>query len=226
MTQAPTTRMSLTSPDTPLYAYLLAHQPPECDEVRKLREVTRVMPNHFMQIGPEQGHFMSFLIKLTGAEKVLELGTFTGYSALAMALALPEHGKLISCDVSEEWVGIGRPFWEKAGVARKIEVRLGPALEAMSSMERDGQRDSFDVVFIDADKENYGHYYEAALRLVRVGGLIIVDNTLRLGRVVDIDDLEEGTVVMRELNTRIMGDERVDRVMLPIGDGVTLVRRR
>ncbi len=142
-----------------------------------------------------------------------------------MALALPAHGKIITCDVNDEWVNIGRSFWGKAGVAEKIEVRLGPALDTLDRLERTGL-DNFDAVFVDADKENYGRYYEAALRLVRVGGVIILDNVLRLGRVIDPRDSDEGTVVIRNLNDKIALDERVDRVMLPIGDGVTLVRRR
>lgn len=220
------TRMSLTAPDTPLYAYLLDHEPPEHEALHALREATGGMKNSFMQIAPDQGHFMALLVKLTGARRILELGTFTGYSALAMALALPEEGKLITCDVNDEWVNIGRRFWERAGVTEKIEVRLGPALDTLDSLERTGAASTFDVAFVDADKENYGRYYEAVLRLVRPGGIVILDNMLRLGRVIDTLDSDEGTVVIRNLNDKIALDERVDRVMLPIGDGVTLARRR
>jgi predicted O-methyltransferase YrrM len=220
------TRMTVASPDTPLYRYLLAHQPPEHEALRGLREATRSMANSFMQIAPDQGHFMAFIIAMAGARRVLEIGTFTGYSALAMALALPDGGKVFTCDVNEEWVSIGRPYWRQAGVAAKIEVRLGSALGTLADFERGEIADSFDVAFIDADKENYGHYYEIALRLVRKGGIVILDNMLRLGRVVDGEDRDEGTVVIRNLNDRIAADERVDRVMLAIGDGVTLVRRR
>lgn len=220
------TRMSLSNPDTPLYTYLLDHQPAEHEALRGLREATRDMPNSFMQIAPDQGHFMALLVKLAGASRVLELGTFTGYSALAMALALPDDGVVITCDINDEWVNIGRCYWKQAGVAHKIEAKLGQALDTLSGLEQNGALGSFDVAFVDADKENYGHYYEAALRLVRPGGLIILDNMLRLGRVIDADDLDEGTVAIRDLNDKIASDERVDRVMLPIGDGVTLARLR
>jgi predicted O-methyltransferase YrrM len=217
--------MSLSAPDTPLYTYLLSHEPSEHEALCGLREATSGMANSFMQIAPDQGHFMALIVKLMGANRILELGTFTGYSALAMALALPEDGKIITCDVNDEWVNIGRSFWERAGVTEKIEVRLGPALDTLDRLERTGV-DNFDAVFVDADKENYGRYYEAALRLVRMGGVIILDNMLRLGRVIDPLDSDEGTVVIRNLNDKIALDERVDRVMLPIGDGVTLARRR
>jgi predicted O-methyltransferase YrrM len=218
--------MSLTNPDAPLYAYLLDHQPPEHAALRALREATREMERAFMQISIDQGHFMALLLKLIRARRVLEIGTFTGYSALAMALALPRDGRVITCDINDEWVSIGRRYWEAAGAAGRIEVRLGPALETFAALESSSGRESFDAVFIDADKDNYGGYYEASLRLVRRGGLIIVDNVLRFGRVIDADDLDAATVAIRELNNRIASDERVDCVMLPIGDGVTLVRRR
>lgn len=226
MTTAPITRMSLTSSDTPLYAYLLNHQPREHEALRGLREATRGMPDNFMQIGPDQGHFMALIVKLIGARRILELGTYTGYSALAMALALPDDGQLITCDVNDTCVSIGRPYWSQAGVAHKIRVELGPALETLSALVINGESGGFDAVFVDADKENYERYYEAALRLVRPGGIIILDNMLRLGRVIDGGDVDEGTIVIRDLNDKIAGDERVDRVMLPIADGVTLARRK
>ena len=218
------TRMSLSAPYTPLYKYLLSHEPSEHEALRGLREATSGMANSFMQIAPDQGHFMAFIVKLIGANRILELGTFTGYSALAMGLALPDDGKIITCDVNDEWVNVGRRFWEQAGVTNKIEVRLGAALDTLKDLEATGT--DFDVVFVDADKENYGRYYEAAIRLVRTGGIVILDNTLRLGRVINPHDSDEGTVVIRKLNDDIALDERVDRVMLPIGDGVTLARRR
>jgi predicted O-methyltransferase YrrM len=217
---------SLVTPDARLYAYLLGHEPPEHEALRSLREVTRGMANGFMQITPDQGHFMAFLLKLLGARRVLELGTFTGYSALAMALALPENGRIITCDINDEWVRIGRHHWKKAGVDAKIDVRIGPALRTLEVLEKSGAAGTFDAAFVDADKENYIGYYEAALRLVRAGGIVILDNMLRLGRVIDRADRDAGTVAIRDLNDRIATDERVDRVMLSIGDGVTLVRRR
>jgi O-methyltransferase len=169
---------------------------------------------------------MAFLLKLIGARRVLEVGTFTGYSALAMALALPEEGRVITCDVNEEWVGLGRRYWEEACVADRIEVRIGPALRSLDALERTRSLETFDAVFVDADKENYAQYYEAALRLVRPGGIVMLDNVLRLGRVLDSEARDLGTTAIRELNDRISLDERVDRVMLPLADGVTLVRRR
>ena len=216
------TRVSLAATGTPLYTYLLEHQPPEHAALQRLRAATLGMERDFMQIAPDQGHFMAFLVKALGARRILELGTFTGYSALAMALALPGDGRLVTCDVNDAWASVGRPYWEEAGVAGKIDLRIAPALETLASLEHG----SFDLVFVDADKPNYGNYYEAALQLVRSGGVIILDNMLYLGRVIDHANHDPGTMVIRELNDRIAMDERVDRVMLPISDGVTLVRRR
>jgi len=179
-----------------------------------------------MQIAPEQGHFLTFLARLIGARRTLEIGTFTGYSALAMALALPADGRIVACDISEEWVSIGRPFWQRAGVADKIEVRIGPAIETLQQLERDGAAGSFDLAFIDADKENMDGYYEGALRLVRPGGLVILDNMFQGGRIIDPDNNDYRTNVVRDLNSKIAADERVDRVLVPIGDGMTLARRR
>ena len=209
-----------------LYSYILEHEPPEHDALRRLRDVTRDMEDGFMQIPREQGHFMAFLLKLLNARRVLELGTFTGYSALAMALALPEDGHVVTCDVNENWVDIGRRYWQEAGVVSRIEIRIGPALSTLDSLEKTGYAGTFDAAFIDADKENYAEYYETALRLVRPGGMLLLDNMLRLGRVVERDARDPGTTAIRELNKRIASDERVDRVMLPLADGLTLVRRR
>jgi predicted O-methyltransferase YrrM len=177
-----------------------------------------------MQIAREQGHFLAFLIRLIGARRVLELGTFTGYSALAMALALPSDGKVVTCDVSESWAVIGRPYWERAGVSSMIDLKIAPAIETLSQFEHNG--DAFDVIFIDADKEAYDSYYEIGLRLVRPGGLIIFDNMFRLGRVADPADTDPNPVAIRKLNAKIASDERVDRVLLSVADGMTLVRRR
>jgi predicted O-methyltransferase YrrM len=179
-----------------------------------------------MQIAPEQGHFLTLLARLIGARRTLEIGTFTGYSALAMAMALPADGRIVACDISEEWVGVGRPFWQRAGVVDKIEVRIGPAIETLQQLEREGAAESFDLAFIDADKENMDGYYEGALRLVRPGGLIILDNMFQGGRVLDPDNNDFRTNVVRDLNSKIAADERVDRVLVPIGDGMTLARRR
>src|SRR5262245_29040849 len=221
-----TARARAALDDNALYAYLQAKEPPEHPELAKLRELTRAMPRGRMQIAPEQGHFLALLARLIGARRTLEIGTFTGYSALAMALALPADGRIVACDISEEWVGIGRPFWKRAGVEQKIDVRFGPAIDSIRQLERDGAAASFDLSFIDADKENMDDYYEVSLRLVRPGGLIVLDNMLQAGRVIDPDNNDLRTNVVRDLNTKIAADERVDRVLVPIGDGMSLARRR
>ncbi len=209
--------------DSRLQAYLLANNPPEHRALRELRELTAARPRANMQISPEQGHFLAVLAHLVGARRVLELGTFTGYSALALALALPE-GRIVTCDVSEEWTGIARRFWQQAGVAGRIELRLAPALDSLRALQREGA--VFDFAFIDANKEDYDAYYEAALTLVRPGGLIVLDNTLREGQVADAQDHDAQIEIMRALNAKIAADERVDRALLPLRDGVTLARRR
>jgi len=214
-----------TVPSDQLIAYLLASQPPEHEELCKLRSLTQGLPRSIMQIAPEQGHFLAFLIKLIDARRVLELGTFTGYSAMAMALALPDDGRLITCDVNDETVSIGAAFWQRAGIAHKIKVRMGPALATLDRLERE-DTPSFDLVFIDADKPAYDSYYEAALRLVRRGGMIVLDNMFQRGEVSDPCQSDARTEVVRALNRKIAGDERVDRVMLPVADGMTLARRR
>jgi O-methyltransferase len=214
-----------TAPDERLYAYLLACEPPEPEELRNLRDLTEAMPNARMQILPEQGHFLALLVKLIGARRVLEVGTFTGYSAMAMALALPPDGRVVTCDLHEEPIGVGRPLWKQAGVAAKIDVIIGPALDTLGRLEG-GNVESFDLVFIDADKTAYGRYYEFALRLVRPGGLIVLDNVLQRGEVADPGNNDPRTMSLRALNAKIARDDRIDRVMLPIADGMTLARRR
>ena len=215
-----------TTVDDRLYAYILAHEPPEHEQLRALREYTQQMPHGRMQITPEQGHLLALLVRLIGARRVLEIGTFTGYSALAMALALPADGRLVASDISDEWTGVARTYWQRAGVADKIDLRVAPALTTLAQLEREGALDGFDLAFIDADKTGYDAYYEAALRLVRPGGLIVLDNMLRRGRVADPCDCEADTVALRNMNTKIAADERVDRVLLPIASGMTLARRR
>lgn len=215
-----------TRMDDRLYSYLLAHEPPEHEQLRALRERTRRMSNGRMQITPEQGHLLGLLVRLMAARRILEIGTFTGYSTLAMALALPADACVVACDLNEEWTSIGREYWQRAGVADKIDVRIGVAIETLILLDREGGTDQFDLAFIDADKTDYDAYYEGALRLVRPGGLIILDNMLRRGRVADPEENDADTLALRKLNSKIAGDGRVDRVLLPIASGMTLTRRR
>ena len=210
-----------------LYDYLIAHGTRETDVQRRLREETQATVRMAgMQIGPDQAQVMGFLVRLIGARRALEIGTFTGYSALAVALALPADGRLVCCDVSAEWTAIGRRHWEAAGVAAKIELRLAPALESLAALRRDGQDGAFDFAFIDADKDNYDAYYEHCLQLVRRGGLIAIDNVLWSGRVLDATDRSADTRALRALNAKLQADARVDLAMLGIGDGLTLARVR
>ena len=212
--------------DERLYAYLLAHEPPEHEELRALREHTQDMPDGRMQITPEQGDLLALLARLMTARRTLEIGTFTGYSTLAVALALPSDGEIVACDINSEWAMIGQPFWNRAGVADKIDLRIAPALATLTDLECHNGRSAFDFAFIDADKTGYDAYYEHVLRLVRPGGLIVLDNMLRRGRVADPNEADADTLALRELNVKIAGDERVDRVLLPIATGMTLARRR
>jgi caffeoyl-CoA O-methyltransferase len=209
-----------------LSAYLGRVTLRDSDILRRLREETQPMALGRMQISPEQGQFMQLLIRLIGARKTLEVGVFTGYSSLSVALALPEQGRIIACDVSEEWTSVARRYWAEAGVAHKIELRLKPAIDSLNELLAAGEANTFDFAFIDADKENYAAYYEAALKLVRTGGLIAVDNVLWHGRVIDPAVNDEETVAIRAFNEKLHADERVDLSMLPIGDGLTLARKR
>lgn len=209
-----------------LYDYLLRSSVREPDAVRRLREKTEQMPESEMLVPPEEGQFLHLLVKLIGAKKVLEVGVFTGYSAVWTALALPEDGYLVGCDVSAEWTSMGRKYWQDAGVADRIRLRLGPASQTLQDMLEDSQADSFDFAFIDADKANYCDYYMKVVQLVRPGGLIVLDNVLRSGEVLDPSIKEAGTVAVRKLNKRIMKDDRVQTCMLPLADGVTLAIKR
>ena len=209
-----------------LYDYLLAVSSREPEILRRLREETARLPNAGMQIGPEQGQFMALLVQLLGARRTLEVGVFTGYSSLAVALALPPDGRVVACDVSEEWTAIARRYWAEAGVAGKIELRLGPAVGTLDALLADGQADGFDFAFIDADKENYDNYYERALRLVRPGGLIAIDNVLWGGHVADPEAQGESLAAIRALNAKLHRDERVALSLVPIGDGLTLALKR
>ena len=208
-----------------LYAYLQKVSLRESPILKKLREQTHKMSMSQMQISPEQGQFMSLLIQLMNAKKTLEVGVFTGYSTLVVALALPPQGKIIACDINEEWTKIAKYYWEMAGVANKIELKLAPALETLDGLLSQGETETFDFAFIDADKANYPLYYEKSLNLLRPGGLIVIDNTLWGGAVADPADKSANTVIIRELNEKLHQDERIALSLLPIGDGLTLVRK-
>jgi len=209
-----------------LHAYLVKVGVREPDVLRRLRERTAAIPEHGMQIAPEQGAFMALLVKVMGARTCLEVGTFTGYSSTAVALALPPEGRLVCCDLSREWTDVAREAWTEAGVADRVELRLGPALETLDQLLTEGGAGRFDFAFIDADKPNYDGYVERALHLVRPGGMIAIDNVLWSGRVADPSDNDESTVAIRELNEKLAADERVEVAMVPIGDGLTLLRVR
>ena len=193
---------------------------------RRLREDTAKVPHARLQSGADQTQFMSFLVKAIGARQALEIGTFRGYSALAIAAGLPEDGKLITCDKSVKWTDAARVYWREAGLASRIELRLGPAIETLAELIAEGQAETFDFAFIDADKESYDAYYERCLVLVRRGGVIALDNVLWGGSVADPKDRSPDTLALRAINTKIRDDARVDMCLLTIGDGLTLVRRR
>ena len=209
-----------------LYQYLLAVSVREGEVQRRLREETAAMPMAMMQISPEQGQLMAMFVRLTGARSAIEVGVFTGYSALSVALALPDDGHLIACDVSEEWTSVGQRYWREANVDAKIDLRLGPALETLDGLIAEGRTGEFDLAFIDADKSNYAAYFERCLTLLRQGGLILVDNVLWSGAVIDDSNQSDDTKAIRAFNAARTDDQRVDISMLPIGDGLTLARKR
>ena len=192
----------------------------------ELRAETEQLPQSNMQICPEQGALTAMLTRLMGAERVLEVGTFTGYSSVAMALALPESGRITCCDLSDEWTRIARRYWERAGVADKVELRLGPAVETLDLLLAEGRAGLYDLAFVDADKESYLAYHERCLQLLRPGGAVLYDNVLWGGSVLDDDDDRASTVAIRELNEALAADDRIDLVMVPVGDGLTICRRR
>lgn len=212
--------------DDRLYEYLLAHSLREDDVLRRLREQTLQHEWARMQISPEQGQFMALLVELMDARRIIEIGTFTGYSALCLARAMAPDGRLICCDVNEEWTAIGRPYWQEAGVAERIDLRIAPALETLDGLLEDGLGGRFDMAFIDADKANYGHYYERCLQLLRQGGLLMFDNTLWGGGVADPADQSVDTCAIRTLNDRLHADPAVTLSLLPLGDGLSLARKR
>ena len=209
-----------------LYDYLLEVSLREPDILRRLREETAKMTMANMQISPEQGQFMGLLVEILGAHRYLEVGTFTGYSALSVALAQPDDGEVVCCDVSEEYTAVARRYWEEAGVSHRIRLHLAPASETLENLLNEGAGESFDFIFIDADKENYDAYYEHALKLLRPGGLAAIDNVLWNGSVIDPDKDDGDTEAIRALNRKLHGDERVSLSLLPVGDGLTLARKR
>ena len=218
-------RRTLNLDDT-LHEYLLAHSVHEHPAQAALREATKAWPRAGMQISPEQGQLLTFLIRLIGAKRAIEIGVFTGYSALTTALALPADGRLLACDISDADVRLGQPHWNAAGVAAKIELVIAPAHLTLAARLAAGEAGQYDFAFIDADKTGYDRYYELSLALLRAGGLIAIDNVLWSGSVAQPADGDADTEALQALNAKIYRDERVDAAMLPIGDGLTLVRKR
>ena len=212
--------------DKPLYEYLLSVSLREPEVLTKLRQETSQHSASIMQISPDQGQFMALLIKVLGATKTLDIGVFTGYSSLVVALALPESGKVIACDRDPQATAIARRYWQEAGVAHKIDLRLAPALETLDNLIAEGEAGSFDFAFIDADKRNYPNYYERALTLLRPGGIVAIDNVLWFGSVADPQDTDKRTVAIREFNQKLHQDSRVDISMLAIADGLTLALKQ
>ena len=208
-----------------LDAYLGRVSLRETDVQRRLREETAVLEYAGMQISPVQGQLMRMLAGLVGARRAIEVGVFTGYSALSVALALPEDGELVACDVNEEWTAIARRYWSEAGVASKIRLEIAPAVETLDNLVREGRGGEFDIAFIDADKTSYDLYYERCLELLRPGGLVLVDNVLWGGKVADETDRSEDTVALRAFNAKLRDDSRIELCMLPVGDGLTIARK-
>jgi predicted O-methyltransferase YrrM len=211
----------------PLYQYLLANSVREPKILAKLRAETAKHPLVNMQISPEQGQLMGLLVQLIGAKKCLEVGVFTGYSSLVVALNLPDDGRIIACDVSDEFTAIACKYWQEAGVSDKISLHIAPALETLDRLITNGESGSFDFAFIDADKNNYAAYYDRCFQLVRQGGLILVDNVLWYGRVADpAMDNDKRTQAIKQINQQIYHDDRVQISLIPIGDGLTIARKR
>jgi len=214
------------SVDDALYDYILGVSLRESNALVRLRAETKSLPDASMQISPEQGQFMTLLARLIGTQRAIEIGTFTGYSAICVASALPPGGVLVACDVSDEWTAIARRYWAEAGVEDRIDLRLGPALDTLDALVDEGGAGTYELVFIDADKTGYANYYEGALTLLRPGGLICVDNVLWGGSVVDPAKQSDDTKAIRAFNEKLHNDERVDLSLVPIGDGLTLARKR
>ena len=211
--------------DDRLYDYILKVSLRESDLLRELRAETAKLPSAVMQISPEQCQFMALLVEMLGVKRAIEVGTFTGYSSLSVAAAMPEDGRLICCDVSEEFTAIARRYWAKAGLAGKIELKLGPAVETLDKLLKT-EVGRFDLAFVDADKINYLNYYERILKLLRPGGVVLIDNVLWGGAVADPADNDGDTVAIRLLNEHVKADKRVTLSLLPVGDGLTIARKR
>src|SRR5882672_4658944 len=209
-----------------LWDYIRRMSVREPDVLRRLREETAPLPMARMQISPEQGQFMGLLMRLLGARTTIEVGVFTGYSSISVAMALPDDGKIIACDVSEEWTSIARRYWREAGVASKIDLRLRPALETLDALLAEGRAGAFDFAFIDADKSNYSNYYERCMKLIRPGGMIAIDNVLWHGDVINPAKQDEDTQAIRAFNERVSRDDRVWVSLLPISDGLTLAVKK
>ncbi len=209
-----------------VYTYIVQHSLREHPVLRRLREETARMPNGQMQISPEQGQFLALLVHLMNARRTLEVGVFTGYSSLAVALALPSRGKITACDLNEDWTAIARKYWKRGGVEHKIKLRLGPAIQTLDRLLEKGERGKFDFAFIDADKAGLDGYYERCLKLVRRGGLIAIDNVLWSGRVYRPAAQDRDTKAIRALNTKLRNDRRVEVSMLPVADGLTLAMKK
>ena len=215
-----------TSVAEDVYRYILAVSSREPPVLARLREATAPRAEAEMQISPEQGQFMALLARLIGARRCIEIGTYTGYSALAVAMVLPEDGQLIACDISDEFTRVGKPFWREAGVEARIDLRVQPALKTLDELLGQGRQNTFDFAFVDADKPNYIHYYEKLLQLVRPGGLICADNTLAVSGAPIVRQNGVTAKALREFNEHVHHDERVDLSLIPIGEGLTLLRKR
>jgi predicted O-methyltransferase YrrM len=209
-----------------VYDYLVSVSLSEAPILRRLREETAAHPKATMQVPPEHGQFMAFVTRLMGARRALEVGVFTGYSSLSVAMAMPEDGRIVACDISEEFTAVARRYWKEAGVEHKIELHIRPAIETLRELMAQGRQNTFDFAFIDADKTGYANYYDCALELVRPGGLIMVDNVLWSGKVADPKETDADTVALRAFNAKVHADTRVFHSMLPLGDGVTLALKK
>ena len=212
--------------DSKLFNYIKSVSLREPEVLTQLRQETSKLPGSIMQIAPEQGQFMTLLVQLMGAKKTLDIGVFTGYSSLVVALALPENGMVVACDIDEKTTAVAQHYWKLAGVDHKIKLHLAPALETLDRLIEEGQNNTFDFAFVDADKRNYDNYYERALKLLRSGGLIIVDNVLWSGRVADETDQDKRTIAIRDFNQKLSQDARVQISLIPVADGLTLALKK